>query len=73
MDSFVDCEWFEVRREGVVQGVVVQRGGGQGSLHQGRDGGGRRPLAWLSPPLHLDPSDLCQHQVWRKSDGVSAL
>ena len=53
-----------MRREGVVQGVVGQRGGGEGGLHQGWDGGGGRLLAWVSPPLHLDSSDLCQHGVW---------
>jgi len=42
MDGFVDCEWFEVRREGVVQGVVVQRGG--------RTGKPSPRLGWMWPP-----------------------
>ena len=63
MDGFLYWKRLEVRTEGVVQGLIGQRGGGEGGLHQGWDGGGGRPLVWMSPPLHLDSSDLCQHGV----------
>ena len=60
----MDCKRFEMRSEGKVLSIVIQRRGGEGSLHQGWDGGGGRSPARWSPPLHLHTSDLCQNEFY---------
>ena len=60
MDGFLYWKRLEVRTEGVVQGLIGQRGGGEGGLDQGRQPGGLQLLEGMSPSLHLHSPRLCQ-------------